>query len=160
MRGDIYLWLIHAFVWQKSTQHCKAIIFQFKKTKKKNWKIKNKQTQDSHEVYAFSHHTWDNPDKLDTVGICYDKIYFFHYYSIFKGEKTSLFTPHVLALKEKPEIQWSRTVAPVVKNLPANARDKRCRFDPWVGKKRAQQPTPVFLPGERPAQRSLAGFSP
>ena len=22
----------------------------------------------------------------------------------------------------------------VVKNLPANARDKRCGFDPWVGK--------------------------
>ena len=42
-------------------------------------------------------------------------------------------------------------VALVVENLPANAgRHKRCGFDPWVGKipwKRAQQPTPVFLPG-------------
>ena len=29
-------------------------------------------------------------------------------------------------------------------------RHKRCRFDPWLGKilwRRAQQPTPVFLPG-------------
>ena len=37
-------------------------------------------------------------------------------------------------------------------------RHKRCRFDPWVGKipwRRAQQPTPVFLPGESHGQRSL-----
>ena len=30
-------------------------------------------------------------------------------------------------------------------------RQKRCRFDPWVGKipwRRTLQPTPVFLPGE------------
>ena len=27
----IYLWLIHADVWQKLIQHCKAIILQFKK---------------------------------------------------------------------------------------------------------------------------------
>ena len=36
-------------------------------------------------------------------------------------------------------------------------------FDPWVGKilwKREQQPTPVFLPGEFPGQRSLVGYSP
>ena len=36
---------------------------------------------------------------------------------------------------------------------------KRCWFDPWVGKitwRRAWQPTPVFLPGEFHAQRSLA----
>ena len=39
-----------------------------------------------------------------------------------------------------------------VKNSSANAgRLKRCRFNPWVGKipwRRAQQSTPVFLPGE------------
>ena len=39
----------------------------------------------------------------------------------------------------------------VVKNLPANAgRCKRWGFDPWIQKipwRRAQQPTPVFLPG-------------
>ena len=32
-------------------------------------------------------------------------------------------------------------------------RHKRCGFDPWVGKvprRRAWQPTPVFLPGESP----------
>ena len=36
-------------------------------------------------------------------------------------------------------------------------RRKRRRFDPWVGKiprRRAWQPTPVFLPGESHRQRS------
>ena len=36
-----YLWLIHADVWQKPRQHCKAIILQLKKksirSNKKNW---------------------------------------------------------------------------------------------------------------------------
>jgi len=39
----------------------------------------------------------------------------------------------------------------VVMNLPANAGDMRSGFSPWVGKiplRRAQQPTPVFLPEE------------
>ena len=36
-------------------------------------------------------------------------------------------------------------------------------FNPWVRKipwRRAQQPTPVFLPGESHGQRSLVGYSP
>ena len=48
----------------------------------------------------------------------------------------------------------------VVKNLPANAGDKRLGFSPWVGKapwRKARQPTPVFLPGKSHGQRSLAG---
>ena len=39
---------------------------------------------------------------------------------------------------------WACQVAPVVKNLPANAGDMRRGFDPWVGKipwRRAWQPT-------------------
>ena len=39
----------------------------------------------------------------------------------------------------------------VVKNLPANVEDIRHGFDPCVRKipyRRAQPPTPVFLPGE------------
>ena len=39
---------------------------------------------------------------------------------------------------------------------------KRLGFDPWVGKipwRRAWQPTPVYLPGESPGQRSLGGYS-
>ena len=39
-------------------------------------------------------------------------------------------------------------------------RFKRLRFNPWVGKipwRRAQQATPVFLPGEFLGQKSLAG---
>ena len=51
----------------------------------------------------------------------------------------------------------------MVKNLCASAgRRKRHRFDPRVGKiswRRAQTPTPVFLPGESYEQRSLAGYS-
>ena len=41
-------------------------------------------------------------------------------------------------------------------------RHRRCRFNPWVGKipwRRAQQPAPVFLPGEVHCQRSLVGYS-
>ena len=52
----------------------------------------------------------------------------------------------------------------MVKNPPVKAgRRKRYRFDPWVRKipwRRAQQPTPVLLPGESHGQRSLAGYSP
>ena len=41
-------------------------------------------------------------------------------------------------------------------------RPRRCGLDPWVGKiprRRAQQPTPVFLPGEPHGQRDLVGCS-
>ena len=51
----------------------------------------------------------------------------------------------------------------MVKNLPANAGDKRFGFDPWVGKipwRRKWQPAPVFLPGKFHGQRSLAGRPP
>ena len=40
---------------------------------------------------------------------------------------------------------------------------KRCGFNPWTGKipwRGAQQPTPVFLPGECHGQRSQSGNSP
>ena len=40
-------------------------------------------------------------------------------------------------------------------------RHKRLGFHPWVGKiplRRAQQPTPVFLPGEPYRQKSLEGY--
>ena len=51
----------------------------------------------------------------------------------------------------------------MVKNLPAKCRrQRRCGFDSWVRKvpqTRAQQPTPVFLPGESHRQRSLEGYS-
>ena len=54
-------------------------------------------------------------------------------------------------------------MALVVKNPAANEYVKRGRFDSWVGKtprKRAWQPTPVFLPREPYGQRSLVGYSP
>ena len=42
-------------------------------------------------------------------------------------------------------------------------RHERPGFDPWVRKiprRREQQPTPVFLPGESHGQRSLVGYCP
>ena len=52
----------------------------------------------------------------------------------------------------------------MVKNLPVHAGDaSRLRFDPWVRKipwREEWQPTPVFLSGEPPGQRSLVGYSP
>ena len=54
-------------------------------------------------------------------------------------------------------------VAPVEKNLPANAGDKRHGFDPWVGKipwRKKWEPTPVFLLGESHRQGSLRSYGP
>ena len=54
-------------------------------------------------------------------------------------------------------------VALVVKISPNNARDMRCRFDPWVGKipwRWKWQHTPVFSSGDSNGQRSLLGCSP
>ena len=59
--------------------------------------------------------------------------------------------------------QICQNLLPVVKNLLANAGDKRCRFDSWVGKipwRREWQTTLVFLPGKSHRQRSLAVYSP
>ena len=42
-------------------------------------------------------------------------------------------------------------------------RRKRCRFNPWdttIPRRRAWQPTPVFLPRESHGQRSLVGYNP
>ena len=47
-------------------------------------------------------------------------------------------------------------------NLPVNAGDVRDWFDPCVSKiprRRAWQPTPVFLPGESHGPSSPAGYS-
>ena len=52
-------------------------------------------------------------------------------------------------------------VAQLVKNPPANAEDKRRRFDTWVGKipwRRGWQPTPVFLPAESPWAEEPGGL--
>ena len=41
-------------------------------------------------------------------------------------------------------------------------RQKRCRFNSWVGKipwRRKWQPTPVFLPEKSDGQRSLVGYN-
>ena len=49
----------------------------------------------------------------------------------------------------------------VLKNLPANAGDKRLGLDSWIGKipwRSTRQPTPVFLPGESHEQRRLVGL--
>ena len=56
--------------------------------------------------------------------------------------------------------EWASLVAQRVKNLPAM---QEMGFNPWVRKisrRKEQQPTPVFLPGESHGQRSLVGYSP
>ena len=66
-------------------------------------------------------------------------------------------------LKYNIQCRWAFQVALGVKNPPANARDMRYRFDPWVRKipwRNAKQPTPAFLPGESHGQRTLEGYSP
>ena len=53
-------------------------------------------------------------------------------------------------------------MVPVVKNLSADAGDKRLRFNPWVGKipwRKKWQPAPVFLPGKFHGQKGLVGYS-
>ena len=62
--------------------------------------------------------------------------------------------------------QWNKPLLPSGGSGKETAcqyrRRERCGSDPWVGKIpwRAQQPTPVFLPGESNGQRSLEGCSP
>ena len=66
-----------------------------------------------------------------------------------------------LCLKQGPSMcSGASLVGQLVKNLPVM---QETRFDSRVGKipwSRKWQPTPVFLPGESPGQRSLAGYSP
>ena len=59
-----------------------------------------------------------------------------------------------------PLVAQASLVAQLVKNPPAMWRPG---FDPWVGKipwRRERLPTPVFLPGESEAQKSLVGYNP
>ena len=54
-------------------------------------------------------------------------------------------------------------VAPVAKNPPAHAGDRRQGFDPWAQKspwRGARPPTPVSVPGEACGQEGLAGCGP
>ena len=62
-----------------------------------------------------------------------------------------------------PVLGVAPQVAPVVKDHLPSRRCKRSEFNPWVGKipwRRAQQPTPGFLPGGSHGQRSLVDYSP
>ena len=56
--------------------------------------------------------------------------------------------------------KWPSLVAQTVKYQPEM---QETQFDAWVRKipwRRAWQPTPVFLPGESHAQKSLAPYGP
>ena len=50
-------------------------------------------------------------------------------------------------------------VAQTVKNLPARRETQVRSLGPEYPQRRNWQPTPVFLPGKSPGQRSLAGYS-
>ena len=53
----VYLWLIHVAVWQKLTQHCKAIILQLKINKtftplsSSNWRKQLRKYKDVYNIY-------------------------------------------------------------------------------------------------------------
>ena len=92
------------------------------------------------------------------------------------SEKTTFIQPSVPALgKPLSSPLWNHVHVKSFKDMERTLRPwrpsgkesacqcRRRRFDPWVGKipwRRKWQPTPVFLPGESLAQRSLAGYSP
>ena len=77
--------------------------------------------------------------------------------------RAPFFTQFILNLPGNLGNQWASQVVLVVKNPPANAEDARVASStPRTGKlpwKRAEQSTPVFLPGESYGQRSSAGYS-
>ena len=72
--------------------------------------------------------------------------------------------------KSQTRLKWLSRHALSFMGLPwwlsgkeSSCQNKRCRFDPWVGKipwRRRWQPTPVFLPRKSHRQRSLVGSSP
>ena len=74
------------------------------------------------------------------------------------------------AAKSQTGLKWLSKHALSFMGLPwwlsgkeSSCQNKRCRFDPWVGKipcRRKWQPTPVFLPRKSHRQRSLVGSSP
>ena len=81
------------------------------------------------------------------------------------GEFHGLFSPlghKELNMPEQLSLYFLGTskVAPVVKNLPADAGDPG--LIPGLGRswRGSWQPTPVFLPGESHGLRNLAGYSP
>ena len=57
---------------------------------------------------------------------------------------------------------WASQVTLVIKNPPANARNRDVSSISGLGRSRLRkwQPTPVFLPGKFCGQRSLVGCSP
>ena len=80
------------------------------------------------------------------------------FFPVVVSGKFTLSMPRGEGLSEEVILKQASQVALAVKNPPANAGDKRRRFDPWVGKipwRKAWQPSPVFLPGGSHGQRSL-----
>ena len=59
-----------------------------------------------------------------------------------------------------PSCQRASLVVQIVKNLPAMWEIQVPSRVRKIPRRRAWQPTPVFLPGECHGQRSLAGYSP
>ena len=65
--------------------------------------------------------------------------------------------------REEGVRKWPETVITINDTICIYWKVLECSFDPWVSKvtwRRAWQPTPVLLPEESHAQRSLVGYSP
>ena len=142
--------LIHFVLWQKLTQHCKAIIFQLK-NKVKALKILT--AERLHVIF------------LLVITQCSSFL-------------SSSCPP--LSLTCSVVASWVPVLFESIKNVPTVGlfwkwlpwwlrwsriclQCGRPGFDPWVGKipwRGEWQPTPVFWPGESHGQRSLVGSSP
>ena len=110
-------------------------------------------------VLSFFHSRWVLSPWLDSSGVLraheslmeQGDVWMLENLNLFELEWTSIECVASL-LASGGEIHWAE--------FDCNMRP---RFNPWVGKilwRRAEQPTPVFLPGESHGQRSLAGYRP
>ena len=114
---------------------------------------------------------------FNKLAFIYDPVFQEELFSFFKsGIKQTFHIPTTCFKAEFPALRRSShllvqcvvcrasQVELVVKNPPANAGDIRDTSSiPGLGRfpwRRAQQPTPVLLPGDSHRQRSLAAYSP
>ena len=70
----VYLWPIHVVVWQKPTQHCKAIIIQLKISLKKNFRngisLRNKNDNFRSNNDVIAHYPLLKASRVPSVPLC------------------------------------------------------------------------------------------
>ena len=110
----------------------------------------------------------NNPDHLPGMNFYFNSLSkgFFrpHVWYTMEEQQTNMkYRPVAVNDNHNPRLRWGFLDGLVIKNLPAMQEiQERGRFDPWIWKiprRRAWQPTSIFLLGESHAQSSLAGYS-